>query len=160
MIHQTHLATAIISDKRSTCVFQVIKEVADTLGITLEHATRKYAQTLRMLEWADASLEKALKIYTGKRKRHGTRMPKMPSSNTTRRTTRALGANLINCSTAVSCKMSSTWEWACGRVFCENVNHSKDIDLRRQFGRAQKINFKNVLHKTSRKKSRIFLVYV
>ena len=50
MIHQTYLATAIISDKRSTCVFQVIKEVADTLGITLEHATRKYAQTLRMLE--------------------------------------------------------------------------------------------------------------
>ena len=41
---------------------QVIKEVAEVLGITLQHATRKHAQTVGMLERTHASLNKTLPI--------------------------------------------------------------------------------------------------
>ena len=47
---------------------QVIKEVAEVLGITLQHATTKLAQTIGMLERTYASLKKTLKIETGERR--------------------------------------------------------------------------------------------
>ena len=47
---------------------QVIKEVAEVLGITLQHATPKHVQTIGMLERTDGSLRKALKVETGERK--------------------------------------------------------------------------------------------
>ena len=47
-------------DEKSDFVSQVIKEVAEVLGITLQHATTKHAQTIGMLERKHASLKKAL----------------------------------------------------------------------------------------------------
>ena len=47
---------------------QVIKEVAEVLGITLEHATTKLAQTIGMPEQKHASLKKTLKFATGERR--------------------------------------------------------------------------------------------
>ena len=44
---------------------QVIKEVAEVLGITLQYATTKHAQTIGVLERTHASLKKTLKIETG-----------------------------------------------------------------------------------------------
>ena len=46
----------------------VIKEVAGVLGITLQHATTKYAQTIGLLEQSHASIKQALKIETGERR--------------------------------------------------------------------------------------------
>ena len=46
---------------------QIIKEVAEVLGITLQHATTKHAQTIRMLQRTQASLKETLKIETGSR---------------------------------------------------------------------------------------------
>ena len=45
MTKHADLLTTIISDKASAFVWQVIKEVADVLEITLEDATTKHAQT-------------------------------------------------------------------------------------------------------------------
>ena len=50
--------TSIISDKGSVFMSQVIKEVAEVVGITLQHATTKHAQTIGMLERIHASLKK------------------------------------------------------------------------------------------------------
>ena len=47
---------------------QKIKEVAEVLGITLQHATTKHAQTIGMLERTHASLKKTLKIGTVERR--------------------------------------------------------------------------------------------
>ena len=47
---------------------QVIKEVGKVLGITLQHATTKHAQTIAMLERTHASLKKILKIETEERR--------------------------------------------------------------------------------------------
>ena len=44
-----YLPTTTISDKRSAFVSQLIKELADVLGITLEHATTTHARTTGML---------------------------------------------------------------------------------------------------------------
>ena len=60
-----YLPTTIISDKRSVFMSQVIKEVAEVLGITLQHATTKHAQTIGLLERTHALLKKTLKIETG-----------------------------------------------------------------------------------------------
>ena len=57
----------IISDKTSAFVSQVVKEVADVLGINLEQTTIKHAQTIGVLERTHASLKKALKTDTGER---------------------------------------------------------------------------------------------
>ena len=62
------LPTTMISDKGSVFMSQVIKEVAEVLGITLQHATTKDAQTTGMLERTHASLKKTLKIETGERR--------------------------------------------------------------------------------------------
>ena len=65
MTKHAYLPTTIISDKRSVFMSQVIKEVAEVLGVTLQHATTKHAQTIVMLERTHASLKKTLKIETG-----------------------------------------------------------------------------------------------
>ena len=62
------MPTAIISDKGSVFMSQVIKEMAEVLGITRQNARTKQAQTLGMLEQTRASFKKALKIRTGERK--------------------------------------------------------------------------------------------
>ena len=46
----------------------VIKEVTGVLGITLNHATTKHAQTVGLLERSLASIKQALKIETGERR--------------------------------------------------------------------------------------------
>ena len=68
MTKHAYLPTTIISDKGSVFISQVIKEVAEVLGMTLQHASTKHAQTIRMLERTHASLRKTLKIETGERR--------------------------------------------------------------------------------------------
>ena len=68
MTKHAYLPTTIISDKRSVFMSQVIKEVAEVLGITLQQATTKHAQTIGMLERRHASLRKTLKIEIGERR--------------------------------------------------------------------------------------------
>ena len=46
----------------------VIEEVAGVLGITLKHATTKYARTIGVLEQSHSSIKQALKIETGERR--------------------------------------------------------------------------------------------
>ena len=58
MTKHAYLPTTIISDRGSVFMSQVIKEVADVLGITLQHATTKHAQTIGMLERTHASLKR------------------------------------------------------------------------------------------------------
>ena len=55
MTKQSYLPTTIVSDKGSVLVSQVIKEVAEVLGITLQHATKKQAQRIGTLERTCAS---------------------------------------------------------------------------------------------------------
>ena len=50
MPKHAYLPTTIISDKGSVFLSQVIKEVAEVFGITLQHATTKNAQTFTILE--------------------------------------------------------------------------------------------------------------
>ena len=59
------LPTTLISDKVTGFMFAVIKELAGVLGITLQHATTKHAQTLGLLEQSHGLLKQALKIETG-----------------------------------------------------------------------------------------------
>ena len=63
-----YLPTIILSDKVLVFLSQVIKEVAEVLSITLQHATTKHGQTIGMLERTHASLKKTLKIETGERR--------------------------------------------------------------------------------------------
>ena len=68
MTKHAYLPTTIISDRGSVFMSQLIKEVAEVLGITLQHATTKHAQTIGMLERTHVSLKKTLKIETGERR--------------------------------------------------------------------------------------------
>ena len=68
MTKHAYLPTSIVSDKGSVFTSQVTKEVAEVLGITLQHSTTKHAQTIGMLERTHASLKKTLKIETGERR--------------------------------------------------------------------------------------------
>ena len=68
MTKHAFLPTTIISDRRLVFKSQVIKEVAEVLGITLQHATTKHAQSIGMFERTHASTEKTLKIETGERR--------------------------------------------------------------------------------------------
>ena len=47
---------------------QVINEAAEVVGITLQYATTKHAQTFGMLERTHTSLKKTVKIETGERR--------------------------------------------------------------------------------------------
>ena len=68
MTKNAYLPMTNISDKGSVCMSQVTKEVAEVLGLTLQHAPTKHAQTIGMLERTHASLKKALKVGKLKRK--------------------------------------------------------------------------------------------
>ena len=68
MTKHAYLPTTIISDKGSVFMSQVIKEVAEVLGITLQHTRTKHAQRIGMLERTHALLKKTLKIETGERR--------------------------------------------------------------------------------------------
>ena len=68
MTKHAYLPATVISDKVSVFMSQVIKEVAEALGITLQHATTKHAQTIGMLKRTHALLQKTLKIGTGERR--------------------------------------------------------------------------------------------
>ena len=61
MNKHAYLLTTIISDKGSVFMFQVIKELTEVLGITLQHTTTKQAQSIGLPERTHASLEKNLK---------------------------------------------------------------------------------------------------
>ena len=52
----------ILSDVGSTIVTQVIKEVADVLEITLEHATTQLAQIIGKLDTTHVSFKKRIKV--------------------------------------------------------------------------------------------------
>ena len=68
MTKHAYLPTTIVSDEGSVFMSQLIKELAEVLGITIEHDTIKHALTLGMLERRHAPLEKTLKIKTGERR--------------------------------------------------------------------------------------------
>ena len=68
MTKHAFLPTTIISDKGSVFTSQVIKEMVEVLGITLQYATTKHAQTIGMLDRTHASLKQTLKIGTGERR--------------------------------------------------------------------------------------------
>ena len=68
-----HLPKTIISDIGSAFVSHVMEEVADALGITLQHDTTNHAQTTELVEQSNKmssglSLKQALKIETGERR--------------------------------------------------------------------------------------------
>ena len=68
MTKHAYLPKTIISDKGSIFTSQVIKKVAEFLGITLQHATAKRAQTVGLLGRTHASLKETLKIERGERR--------------------------------------------------------------------------------------------
>ena len=68
MTKHAYLPTTLISDKGTAFTSNVTKEVAGLLGITLQHATTKHAQTVGLLERSHASIKQALKIETGERR--------------------------------------------------------------------------------------------
>ena len=68
MAKHAYLPTTLISDEGSVFMSQVIKEVAEVLGVTLQHATTKHAQTIGMLERTQASLKNTSKIETCERR--------------------------------------------------------------------------------------------
>ena len=68
MTKHAYLPTTLISDKGKAFMSHVIKKVAGVLGITVNHAAIKHAQTIRLLERSHASIEQALKIETGERR--------------------------------------------------------------------------------------------
>ena len=59
-----YFPAAFIPDKGSAMVSQVIKEIADALVITQEHATTAHAERIRLLEITHASIKKAINIAT------------------------------------------------------------------------------------------------
>ena len=68
MTKHAYLPTTLISDKGTAFMSQVIKEVTGVLGITLNHATTKHAQTIGLLERSHMSIKQALKIETSERR--------------------------------------------------------------------------------------------
>ena len=68
MTKHAYLPTRLISDKGTAFMFHVIKGMAGVLGITLEHATTKHAQTIGLLERSHASIKQSLKIEAGERR--------------------------------------------------------------------------------------------
>ena len=68
MTKHAYLPTTLISVKGTAFMSHVIKEVAGVLGITLQHATTKNAQTIGLLERSHAQIKQALKIEAGERR--------------------------------------------------------------------------------------------
>ena len=67
LFKHAYLLMTVLPDKGSALVSHVIEEVADILGIMLQHATTKRVQTIRMLELTHTSLKQALNFETGER---------------------------------------------------------------------------------------------
>ena len=65
MTRHAYLPTLIITDKGSVFVSQVIQEVAEILGINLNYAITKHAETIEVLEWAHATIKTSLKMASG-----------------------------------------------------------------------------------------------
>ena len=65
MTRHAYLPTLNITDKGSVFVSQVIHEVAEILGINLKHATTKHAQTIGVLERAQATIKTSSKMASG-----------------------------------------------------------------------------------------------
>ena len=65
MTKHAYLPTTLISDKGTTFMSHVTKEVA---GNTIKHATTEHAQAIGLLEWFHASIKQALEIETGERR--------------------------------------------------------------------------------------------
>ena len=57
MTKHAYLPKTLISDKGTAFMSHVFKEVAGVLGITLKHATTKYAQTNGLLGQSHASMK-------------------------------------------------------------------------------------------------------
>ena len=68
MFKHAHLPTTLISDKGTAFTSHVNKEVGGVLGITLNQATTKHAQTIGLLERSHASIRQSLNIETGERR--------------------------------------------------------------------------------------------
>ena len=68
MNKHAYMPTTINSDKKSTFVSQVIKELAEILEATLQHGKTKHAQTFEKVERKHASKKKALKSEKGERR--------------------------------------------------------------------------------------------
>ena len=62
MTKHAYLPATLISDKGTAFMSHVIKEVAGVLGITIEHATTKHAQTIGLLERSHASIKQELQF--------------------------------------------------------------------------------------------------
>ena len=68
MTKHAYSPTTLNSDNGTAFMSHLIKEVAGVLGITLKHATTKYAQTIELIEQSHAAIKQALKIETGERR--------------------------------------------------------------------------------------------
>ena len=101
MTKHAFLPTTIFSNTGSAFVSQVIKEVADVLGITLAHATIKHPETIDMLERTHYSPKKAPKNEIGERRSMWHILVNIAVLTTTRPTTQPLSVNLTECSSDV-----------------------------------------------------------
>ena len=68
MTKHAYLPTTLISHKGTDFMSHLIKEMVGVLGITLEHATTKNAQTIGLLERSHASIKQGLMIEIGERR--------------------------------------------------------------------------------------------
>ena len=68
MTQHAYLPITLIPDKGTASMSHVVIEVTGVLGITLQHAITKHAQTSGLLERSHASIKKALKVETGERR--------------------------------------------------------------------------------------------
>ena len=65
MTRHAYLPTLIITDKRRVFMSRFIPEVAGIMGINLRHATTEHAQTIGVLERADATIKISLTKASG-----------------------------------------------------------------------------------------------
>ena len=79
MTERAYLHTAILYDKGSDFVSQLIKEIAGVLGSTLQYATTNHAQTIGTLEQTNASLKKAPRLKQAIEDQCGTSMSTLKS---------------------------------------------------------------------------------
>ena len=99
---QAYLPTTLISDKSTAFTSHVIKEVTRVLGITLEHATTKHAQTVGLLERSHASIKQSLKIETAEHRSLWHKYISFAVLNYKPPITPALAVNQAECFTAAS----------------------------------------------------------
>ena len=59
-----YLPTSIMTDKGTQFTSELLREVLDTLNVTIRHATVKHAQTIGTVERSHASVKRILKTRT------------------------------------------------------------------------------------------------